>query len=78
MVLGEDQFADFLNWYNTSHSHSGIGYVTPFQRHSGQDHGIFQNRNAVIDAAYRQNPERWGRRPLKRYASSKTILNPAA
>ena len=28
--------ADFVDWYNTEHRHSGIGYITTEQRHSGQ------------------------------------------
>nr|VFK58535.1 MAG: Integrase core domain-containing protein [Candidatus Kentron sp. TUN] len=27
----------FVHWYNLEHRHSAIGYVTPSQRHTGQD-----------------------------------------
>jgi putative transposase len=27
----------FVTWYNTQHRHSGIEFVTPEQRHQGQD-----------------------------------------
>ena len=29
--------ADFTHWYNHDHRHSGIRYVSPAQRHAGQD-----------------------------------------
>jgi len=29
--------AAFVHWYNQEHRHSGIGYVTPAQRHEGHD-----------------------------------------
>ena len=30
-------FASFVHSYNTKHRHSGIGYVTPEQKHTGED-----------------------------------------
>ena len=30
----------FVQWYNHEHRHSGIRYVTPAQRHAGEDHPI--------------------------------------
>ena len=32
--------AEFVRWYNLEHRHSGIRYVTPEQRHCGEDHAI--------------------------------------
>ena len=50
--------ADFVNWYNDQHRHSGIGYITPNQRHSGNGNKIMQKRNETIMNAYSKNPER--------------------
>jgi putative transposase len=52
-------FADFVNWYNTEHLHSGIGYVTPSQKRSGEALHIYAARNRTMAAARLRNPLRW-------------------
>jgi len=49
----------FVEWYNHEHLHSGIRFVTPAQRHAGEDAEILANRHAVYQAARKRNPERW-------------------
>ena len=49
----------FAQWYNNKHHHSAIRFVTPNQRHSGEDHAILAQRKSVYDAAKQRNPERW-------------------
>lgn len=49
----------FVRWYNTEHRHSGIKYVTPEQRHLGQDIEILCERSKVYEAARQRHPERW-------------------
>ena len=51
----------FFDWYNHEHRHSGIGLVTPAQRHSGEDKIVYQERQTVLAAFYRQHPERFVR-----------------
>jgi putative transposase len=51
--------ANFVNWYNTEHRHSAIGYVTPQQRRSGDFKIIFGKRNETLASAIEKNPERW-------------------
>lgn len=51
--------AIFVKWYNHSHRHSGIKYVTPVQRHQGEDIAILKQRKRVYEDAKKQNPERW-------------------
>lgn len=51
----------FVDWYNNTHLHSSIGFVTPAQRHSGADVEILEGRKAVYQAARRRHPERWSR-----------------
>lgn len=49
----------FVRWYNDEHLHSSIKYVTPAQRHEGQDDVILAQRKAVYLAAKDKHPERW-------------------
>jgi putative transposase len=51
--------ADFVHWYNHTHRHSGIRYVTPAQRHAGQDREILQARHALYTQARELKPRRW-------------------
>lgn len=68
--------ARFMQWYNHQHQHSGIRFVTPAQRHHGEDEAILAKRDAVYAAARQANPRRWTTttrnwRPIKTVA-----LNP--
>jgi transposase InsO family protein len=49
----------FVSWYNEQHRHSGIRYVTPAQRHAGQDGRVLAARHAVYQDARQRNPQRW-------------------
>lgn len=49
----------FVDWYNYTHKHSQISYVTPNQRHTGQDMQILANRKALYEQAKADNPSRW-------------------
>jgi putative transposase len=68
--------SEFVNWYNTEHRHSAIGYVTPEQRGSGVDIEIFNKRNQTIKKAIEKNPERWGKKIRKWESKDVVILNP--
>ncbi|MCE7641240.1 IS3 family transposase [Vibrio fluvialis] len=50
---------DFTYWYNFEHKHSGIKYVTPQQRHTGEDHHILEQRKLVYRKAQATSPGRW-------------------
>ncbi len=43
--------AEFVSWYNVEHRHSGIRYVSPQQRHAGQDQAILAARHALYREA---------------------------
>lgn len=60
-------FADFINWYNKNHMHSGLQYITPFQKRNGEHHAIFERRNSVIAEAKQKFPARWGNRETRAY-----------
>lgn len=51
--------SEFVKWYNDSHLHSGIKFVTPSQRHNGVDSVILDNRSTVYKKAKERNPNRW-------------------
>ena len=36
--------AHFVHWYNVEHRHSGIRYVSPAQRHAGEDQALLKAR----------------------------------
>jgi transposase InsO family protein len=50
---------DFAHWYNVEHRHSGIRYVTPAQRHAGEDRTILAARHHTYLQARERNPRRW-------------------
>ena len=50
---------DFIAWYNHEHRHSRIRFVTPAQRHRGEDHALLAKRHALYEAAKARNPARW-------------------
>ena len=49
----------FVNWYNHEHLHSAIKFVTPEQRHTGEDKKILAGRKQVYQQAKLKHPERW-------------------
>ena len=51
--------ARFVHWYNVEHRHSGIHYVTPAQRHAGEDRDVLAARHALYTRARAANPRRW-------------------
>jgi putative transposase len=51
----------FFPWYNDNHRHSGIGMMTPAMVHYGLASEVRENRQSVLDAAYRLHPERFVR-----------------
>jgi putative transposase len=54
-----DWAARFVRWYNHAHRHSALRYVTPAQRHAGQDGALLAARHALYQAAQQSNPRRW-------------------
>jgi transposase InsO family protein len=68
--------ARFVAWYNSRHLHSGIGYVTPADRHAGRDALILARRRRVYQRAYHRHPGRWSRSPRPWHRPSVVRLNP--
>jgi len=66
----------FVAWYNHEHLHSGIGYVTPADRHAGRADEILAHRREIYEAAKRRNPERWSGATRNWKADDVVFLNP--
>jgi Transposase and inactivated derivatives len=49
----------FVKFYNEEHHHSGLNFVTPNQKHNGEDVGILAKRAQVYAQAKAKNPKRW-------------------
>jgi hypothetical protein len=50
---------DFVTWYNHEHLHSAIRFVTPVQRHTGEDRIVLENRRRVYLEAQKHRADRW-------------------
>lgn len=74
----------FIIWYNEEHQgrptrlpwHSGIKYVTPEERHSGQDKIILASRNQTYLIAKKKHPERWAGNTRNWNWIENVVLNP--
>lgn len=66
----------FSGWYNGEHRHSGIKYVTPEQRHRGEEREILRQRDKVYRAAQGVHPERWSGRTRNWQPAGAVTLNP--
>lgn len=67
---------DFIAWYNNEHRHSRIRFVTPAQRHRGEDEAILAKRDSVYQAAKAQHPERWSGATRNWSPIGTVMLNP--
>ena len=68
--------ANFVDWYNGAHRHSAIRYVTPDERHFGQEHRVLRQRRDVYEHARAANPRRWSRGIRNWTPVAQVILNP--
>ena len=68
--------AQFVHWYNHEHRHSGIQYVSPAQRHNGEDHAILGARHELYQQARQQNPARWSGQTRNWSPVAAVALNP--
>ena len=53
----------FFTWYNESHRHSGIGFMTPAAVHFVRVDEVNEVRAETLAAAYAAHPERFVRKP---------------
>nr|WP_319493485.1 IS3 family transposase [uncultured Desulfobacter sp.] len=64
----------FEDWYNNAHLHSGIGFVTPADRHNGNDVAVLANRHQIYQNARSKHPERWSGRTRNWEPGTKVTL----
>jgi len=65
-----------VDWYNQEHRHSAIKFVTPEQRHLGQDVQLLQKRSEVYAQAREKNPMRWSKNTRNWSRVTEVHLNP--
>jgi putative transposase len=51
--------AEFFNWYNRAHHHTGLALLTPADVHFRRAEAVLQKRLAVLQAAYEKTPARF-------------------
>ena len=66
----------FVDWYNFEHLHSAIQFVTPAQRHTGEDIEILAKRKRVYEQAKLEKPERWSGEIRNWKPAAEVYLNP--
>lgn len=66
----------FVKWYDLTHLHSGINFITPYQRHYGLDKVIMKNRIEIYENAKAKHPDRWSRGIRKWELPGYVALNP--
>lgn len=63
-------------WYNEEHRHSDLRFITPAQRHRGEDRIILGKRQIVYTLAKARHLERWPGQPRKWTPIGTVWLNP--
>ncbi len=76
----EDAFEhceSFVDWYNFEHHHTGIGLLTPADRHAGRGQAVESARQSTLDEAFEAHPERFTYgRPRPPSQPSRVWINP--
>ena len=65
-----------VSWYNHQHLHSGLKFITPHQRHTGEDKKIMEKRKRIYQAARERRPDRWSGNIRNWKLPSSLTLNP--
>ena len=76
LAAARDWAAAFVQWYNHDHRHSGIRYVSPAQRHAGEDHAILAARHALYLQSRALSPARWSGKTRNWSPITTVTLNP--
>ena len=66
----------FATWYNLVHRHSALRFVTPDERHRGEDRVLLANRHQVYELARSARPERWSGKTRNWQPVGPVWLNP--
>lgn len=76
LTAARDWVHGFVHWYNEEHRHSGIQFVTPGERHRGEERAILAKRKDLYEAAKERNPQRWSRQTRNWEPVGEVCLNP--
>jgi putative transposase len=76
LQAARDWGAAFVHWYNVEHKHSCIRYVSPQQRHAGEDQAILAARHALYTNAKESHPARWSGNTRNWQPIGAVTLNP--
>jgi putative transposase len=66
----------FVDWYNGTHRHSAIRYVTPDERHHGRECAVLASRHELYERMRQTNPERWSGSTRNWSPIGLVVLNP--
>ncbi len=78
LEAAESWVREFISWYNFEHRHSGISFVTPASRHSGEAELILEKRKEVYEEAKKKNPMRWASGKIRNWEPIQEVaLNPS-
>lgn len=67
----------FFHWYNNAHRHTGLALMTPAAVHLDQAAELTIQRQAILQAAYEQHPERFVKgQPTPLQVPSAVWINP--
>ena len=67
----------FFPWYNGTHCHSGIGFMTPESVHYGRAQAMFQQRADILNVAFLAYPNRFkGNAPQPPKLPTAAWINP--
>ncbi len=69
---------EFVTWCNNDHKHSGLKFLSPAERHTGQCQTIMDQRKSAYEAAKQRNPHRWSGNTRNRDLPEKAWLNPVS
>ena len=68
---------EFFQWYNGTHCHSGIGFMTPQSVHYGRAQTLFEQRADILNVAFEAHPNRFkGRAPQPPRLPTAVWINP--
>ena len=66
-----------ITWYNQQHRHSSLRFVTPEQKHNGQDVFLLAGRKHLYEAKRSEKPERWIQKKTRNWEPVRSeTLNP--
>ena len=73
--IGRIYFSSYFNEYNYENRHSGIQFVTPAQRHYGEEEKIHKTRNKTIELFYNKNAHRYTVKPKYYFQEKEVTIN---